>query len=569
MTALISTLTEVANQWSLTSVLEELDEAKAQREVHVGFLGDFSSGKSTLINEIVGQDDLLPTKAEPCNAVAGLISARSGLDAPSFFRQNEGVELKPLSHAEFNDLIVGTGGSGLPVCHVPSSQYLPPDFVLVDTPGLSSLTQQHQNATIGHLPYLDATVICIDVNKGGISESVKAFLCSAAARHLQQRLVVAVTQADRAVPQNRTDVLAKITKDLASLLKIPQADLASRVTLTSAGPKANPRNIDGLRAAIFDVFEARRRLLLDERVARCAARIVPRAIHLLEQLRDAASGSEDATARRRAEVQTSLDELVARRREQEDRLSRFQTELRGELKLVVNRYRPALVAANDTTMAAETGRQLCTALGQTVDRHFAKFNLDMQADFTGHDAEMLRSLNEINRYADFGKTLATAVLTAVIIPGGAVAGNAAQAAGGAATRAAAAAGAKAIAKQTIKAAAAAFFAKASKVIDQVNPVNFIGDIIAEKVRDGQIDAHLEQVAGDVAGQAMRAVEAHFEDAVFQPIERDRKEAQRLLAELTARRRENASAAQETAAKAASDIERLRFLEQLADSAPRA
>ena len=81
----LDVLREVAGRWDLRMLDEDIEHLVSDRSVQVGFLGDFSSGKSTLINELTGVDDLMPTQLEPCTARAGEVVSTPDLDAPEYF----------------------------------------------------------------------------------------------------------------------------------------------------------------------------------------------------------------------------------------------------------------------------------------------------------------------------------------------------------------------------------------------------------------------------------------------------------------------------------------------------
>ena len=66
----LETLCEVAERWDLQLLEEDIHSLTSDHSVQIGFLGDFSSGKSTLINELTGVEDLMPTQLEPCTAKA-------------------------------------------------------------------------------------------------------------------------------------------------------------------------------------------------------------------------------------------------------------------------------------------------------------------------------------------------------------------------------------------------------------------------------------------------------------------------------------------------------------------
>ena len=78
----VETLSDVAKRWNLQSLQEDVDRLNSEQAVHIGFLGEFSSGKSTLINELTGVDDLLPVDLEPTTASAGQVVSIPDVEAP-------------------------------------------------------------------------------------------------------------------------------------------------------------------------------------------------------------------------------------------------------------------------------------------------------------------------------------------------------------------------------------------------------------------------------------------------------------------------------------------------------
>ena len=78
-------LRELAERYGLAELTEELDRLAADETIEVGFLGEYSSGKSLLINSLVGQEELLPVQVEPTTARLGRVAAVEGLEVPRLF----------------------------------------------------------------------------------------------------------------------------------------------------------------------------------------------------------------------------------------------------------------------------------------------------------------------------------------------------------------------------------------------------------------------------------------------------------------------------------------------------
>ena len=192
----LETLREVASRWDLEILADDIQRLTSDDAVQIGFLGDFSSGKSTLINELVGVEDLMPAQVEPCTARAGQVVSTASLEEPEYFRVNDEGEQTAINRPDFDDLARGHT-PGHPLVRLPSRPGFPEGFVFLDTPGLSTLIEEHTEITLGELPFVDAAVICVDIDKGGLTSTVTDFLTSPGVRHLQHRFLIAITFADK------------------------------------------------------------------------------------------------------------------------------------------------------------------------------------------------------------------------------------------------------------------------------------------------------------------------------------------------------------------------------------
>ena len=280
----LETLREVAERWDLQLLDEDIHRLTSDNLVQVGFLGDFSSGKSTLINELTGVEDLMPTHLEPCTANAGQVVSTPDLEAPEYFRVDPNGEMTSISQFDFDDLTCGRT-DGRPLVRLPSRNGFPAGFIFLDTPGLSTLIEEHTEVTLGELPFVDAAVICVDIRKGGLTSTVTEFLKSPGIRHLQHRFLIALTFADQLSVPTRQEVAGKVASTLSQTVDCSESEAADRIVVVSAGPEAVDRDVSTLRTAIQEVFENRKESLMAERQLRGAGRLVPRTIALLDQIR--------------------------------------------------------------------------------------------------------------------------------------------------------------------------------------------------------------------------------------------------------------------------------------------
>ena len=353
----LETLSEVAERWDLQLLEEDIHSLTSDHSVQIGFLGDFSSGKSTLINELTGVEDLMPTQLEPCTANAGQVVSTPDLEVPEYFRVDPNGEMTPISRLDFDDLACGRL-EGRPLVHLPSCTGFPAGFIFLDTPGLSTLIEAHTEVTLGELPFIDAAVICVDIRKGGLTSSVTEFLKSPGVRHLQHRFLIALTFADELSPPAREEVAEKVADTLSQTVNCSASEAAGRIVVVSAGPEAAERDISALRAAIQGVFESRKESLMVERQLRGAGRLVPRAIALLNHVRKGKGLLE------------SDDDFASR---------------------------PQFAAAASDHERERVSAAFHTALEQTIRGHLTKFGQDITLQVEGLDAEIQQVMKDIDK----------------------------------------------------------------------------------------------------------------------------------------------------------------------------
>ncbi|MFZ0745637.1 MAG: dynamin family protein [Terracidiphilus sp.] len=141
---------------SLASRLED-------NNLEVALFGRVSSGKSSLLNALLGTD-VLPVGVNPITAVPTRLRYGASLRAEIVFASGRNEEV---SVDEFRNLVSEDGNPGnrrnviRAVIEIPSLR-LSQGIVLVDTPGLGSLARRGAAETMAYLPACDLALLLID-----------------------------------------------------------------------------------------------------------------------------------------------------------------------------------------------------------------------------------------------------------------------------------------------------------------------------------------------------------------------------------------------------------------------
>ncbi|TYR79992.1 GTPase [Priestia megaterium] len=131
-------------------------------EFVVAFCGHFSAGKSSMINELMGQR-ILP--ASPIPTSANLVSVKAGEEhAEVYYRKEKLVRYEaPYDYEQIKEFCVD--GDEVESIHLSiSTSTLPNDVVVMDTPGIDSTDDAHRVSTESALHLADVIFYVMDYN---------------------------------------------------------------------------------------------------------------------------------------------------------------------------------------------------------------------------------------------------------------------------------------------------------------------------------------------------------------------------------------------------------------------
>lgn len=203
-----------AKNETLQKDFESLLQRLAEDRFYLTLAGQFSRGKSTLLNAMFGMDRL-PTGVVPVTSVITAVSYNTRERVRMHFANSNLTHEVPLS--ELPEWITERGNPGNERRIDMAEVQLPAELLrrgafFVDTPGLGSAVIENTKTTQRFLPHIDALVLVTSF-EFPLSQEEVVFL--ARARELRRRIFLVINKQDLCTDHQREEVLAFIRSRLA------------------------------------------------------------------------------------------------------------------------------------------------------------------------------------------------------------------------------------------------------------------------------------------------------------------------------------------------------------------
>lgn len=240
----------------------EMHSKLVSSELILPLIGEFSSGKTSLMNALLG-GRILAVDIPPTTSI---------INEVRFSGKEERIEIyfEGGERAEYDHLFdLKQGGiEGATFVKIHSkSVILPMEIVLVDAPGLSSDIEKHEKILMDYIPRSDAILLVIDVNQGVMTRTTERFLNIIEA--YKKRIFLIYTKSE-----------SKSQGELAELKTYAETSLSfkpDRVIFTSA------KNGDiGEFVALLREIHSQSREILGSNIAREIVSLCDKGISLLE-----------------------------------------------------------------------------------------------------------------------------------------------------------------------------------------------------------------------------------------------------------------------------------------------
>ena len=243
----------LAKQEALQRNFQELLKRLAEDRFYLTFAGQFSRGKTTLMNAMLGMDRL-PTGALPVTSVITAVSYNTRERVIMRFENSNLSREVPLS--ELSEWVTERGNSGnqrkieMAEVQIPA-EILRRGAFFVDTPGLGSAVIENTETTNRFLPHIDALVLVTSFD-APLSHEEISFLRRAQGLH--RKVFVVINKLDVCPPRQRDEALAFIRARLAGEASLDEFSLfpVSASEALAAKLEGNPVRLERSGLPIFE-----------------------------------------------------------------------------------------------------------------------------------------------------------------------------------------------------------------------------------------------------------------------------------------------------------------------------
>ena len=525
-----SQIDAIINRYNLSDFKEQLNNVIQGDGIKIGFLGAFSSGKTSLLNSIF-TDLNLPVDIAPTTKSICFITPKEGITQNEYYRDN-GTSLDPISIMDFNDIVDGSVDATA-VIKTPASDILPMGTVFVDTPGFDSIGTE-VDLTTAFLNKVDAAIFCLNGTAGTLPQNILEFLQRPDVKRMADYMVFAITHKDH-VKQQEDRIQKEIQKQLSAMDEYSKIDWEKRIFFVDAKHEQNAEQVFSfVKQHILDKQENLRNIRINANLVIFANRLRD----VLQERLDNMKLDESDIDQKKKQIENDIQKIENEIQRVNEKLENFRVELQNDIlsqmlsfeKEISSSEGPSL--QNNVNSMMMSVRNLISAKIKSLLPDF-----DMPVNIVGQSS-LVASLNNIDKAKDFGVTIATTALTAWLMPGAGLAANAAEGAGGAVVKTAASQAAKTatinVAKKSV---GAAILGTVGTIIKEANPLEHVGSFIASKFKSSAFQDLAKNSAMSIANNSMISLSQAYNDEVVAPLFVNKKEALRSIEDLRAKRHE--------------------------------
>lgn len=355
---MIEKLIEIAQKLGFKDLETRLEAIQAtlsngKAELIVPLVGEFSAGKTTLINALTDSKALewgsAPTTATIYSIHFGAESNKAIVHNPDGTTR-EVTEIASLKNSELKDVLA--------VDVFDKANKVPESIVIVDTPGLSSQDIKHKQTLVNFLPQADAIILVTDVNQG-VTRSLADFSKTIALSN--RPIYLAFTQCD-----TKSDEDVRQQKEY--LLKNTELPLSGVVCVSAKTGK-----MDELYSLLNDIQRDKTAILAKVNDYRCK-----------EIAKEMCSRIDTLLASSKSD--TSLDEAI---RDQQLQLNKIKNQISSMID----------------SITSELGSIQRDVARKFEDKIFERLDTIVSGNSQNYDAEAISAINNtssllLNSYKD-------------------------------------------------------------------------------------------------------------------------------------------------------------------------
>ncbi|MGB6297369.1 MAG: dynamin family protein [Rivularia sp. (in: cyanobacteria)] len=281
---LIKYIIKLANSLKRTEIANALEEAQKhldKEQLSIVACGEFKQGKSTFLNAILNETDIFPVDIDIATNVVSTISY-SEEEKITVIRGEIGKgEAKQISRAEIPKYVTEQGNqenfqkTQMVTIESPNPQ-LKKGLILVDTPGVSSLSTEHTALTYTFIPNADAVLFISDAF-APLSQKELDFITEKIYPHCQNIIFVltkidAVNDYEKIIDSNRKKLVQRLYIPSDKITIVPVSSKNKLDYLKSQDEEdLQDSNFEALESEIWQLITQQRgKILLAKAVAEIA-----------------------------------------------------------------------------------------------------------------------------------------------------------------------------------------------------------------------------------------------------------------------------------------------------------
>lgn len=444
-------LKTIIDTYEFDALKSEFETAQTVENVYIGVLGEFSSGKSSLLNSILHKK-ILPAMDKPTTKSITYIKSDNDQESEvEYFEILKDDSEERISLIEFQDIAKGNR-AGESLVSVKSNDFLNKGYIFIDTPGVSSYDQMDIDITYGLLPKLDGVLVCIDCNTGTLNSSLQNFLQRPEINLIKDKILFALTKSDNKTTESINKIIDGFKIDILKYLNI--SDIDKRIISFTANDifDKQDNNSNEKLLNLFDVsINSRRNHMISQRLKLQEANLKNKVIDALKDLKTKLSYDDSQFKVERIKLEDDIETLNLQKNNIKKKLTKFKDSLFDEIKSIGDN---CITCINDECSKVTPDQEILSTyyyqytsdinevIINSVVRNFKEYNIvepkKINSEFgklTMNINSILKSKETITGLANLAVIAAAVVVAAPAIAATATATAAGTAAAGAASTA--------------------------------------------------------------------------------------------------------------------------------------
>jgi GTPase SAR1 family protein len=517
-------LIKISNNYQLTDIVKKISNINTKLNLKIGFLGEFSSGKSTLINALLNKK-VLPSMDKPTSKSVIELIAKDNLKALEFYAIRENQKEK-ISAIDFSKIALEKSDTNA-VVHVPSNEFFQDGYMMIDTPGISSLDESDTDITYGYLPFLDGAVICNHIQKGSLTQSIVNFLLKDEIRPIINNILFLITNAHGKTPKAQIKIKEEIITQLSALNQqhnLELNDIDSKVVVVSALEAMEEKggfSLDGIKESFKKNFMSKKRLLQEQRRTK-EIEVISK--ELLKILLFKKENSQLDLSDLRAKESKLNEQIVALEQKKSitiKSLEEVDKKIQKSISTIFTKYITQLKTLKDqestTILIDELQEVISRDISKIISLHFKELSSANKNIIEFQELELMIKdlLQQINMGKDIGMVILIEFLTLGTAGIGGVFGFFL----------------RSTSKMILNQKGESNLKDTANFINQINPLEMIGDMIGSKLIESQIVPKLDKLSKEISSDIREELELKLEEEVFGSLKETLSHNQQMLNQL--------------------------------------